>query len=203
MKKTVGTKRPYTMTARAEQAERTRLRILDAAVQLGDRRLVSDISLEDIAEAAGVSVQTVLRKFGNRAALIDAAFRHAASQIIAERRAPVGDVDAAIRLIVDHYEKRGDGVLLRLAEDHEASAVRILNEGRTLHRDWVITTFGPFLPPSRGARDELVDLLAVASDVYTWKQLRRDRGYSRRQTERRMHRMITALLDGLGTGPTG
>ena len=37
------------MTSRAEAAERTRLRILDAAVELSSTTLVSEISLEAVA----------------------------------------------------------------------------------------------------------------------------------------------------------
>ena len=43
------TTRRYTMTTRAEAAERTRLRILEAAVALADTKLVPEISLDDVA----------------------------------------------------------------------------------------------------------------------------------------------------------
>ncbi len=45
-----------------------------------------------------------------------------------------------------------------------------------MHRDWVETIFA--LRSSPGGED-LVDLLVVATDVYTWKLLRRDRGLLR------------------------
>jgi len=38
-----------------------------------------------------------------------------------------------------------------------------------------------------------VDLLGVATDVYTWKQLRRDRGHDRHTTEQRIHALVAAL----------
>ena len=59
-------------------------------------------------------MQTVLRRFGSRAGLLDEAQRYAEGRIVEERRAPVGDVDAAVEALVDHYEKRGDAVLLML-----------------------------------------------------------------------------------------
>ncbi len=113
--------RPYTMTARAEAAERTRLRILDAMVDLAAQHLLAEITLDDVADAAGVSVQTVLRRFGSRAGLVEAAFVHATADVAAERVAPVGDVAACVRVIVDHYEQRGDGVVLLLAQEHGSS----------------------------------------------------------------------------------
>ena len=43
-------------------------------------------------------------------------------------------------------------------------------------------------------REALTDLLVVATDVYTWKLLRRDRDLERTVAERRVRDMITALL---------
>ncbi len=191
MKKT----RAYTMTTRAEAAEQTRLRILDAMVQLATTRLLAEISLDDVAAAAGVSVQTVLRRFGSRAGLVDAAFDHATSDVETERVAPVGDVAACVRVIVDHYERRGDGVVLLLAqEDADETVARITATGRRMHRVWVEEVFGPHLPAAVSERTALVDLLAVATDVYTWKLLRRDQGLDRTTTEQRLHRLVAALI---------
>ena len=189
------TTRTYTMTARAEAAERTRVRILDAAVELSGRRILAEISLDDVAEAAGVSVQTVLRRFGNRAGLIEAAHAHGSAMVVAERRTPVGDVRAAVTVIVDHYEARGDAVVLLLAQEGTDAQVRAMTDGgRALHREWVTTVFAPYLPDGRAARESLVDLLAVATDVYTWKLLRRDRGLSRATTEQRMRMLVDAVV---------
>ena len=182
------------MTARAEAAERTRVAILDAAVQLVTTRLLADISLDDIAAEAGVSVQTVLRRFGSRAGLIDAATTHGGQEVVAERQAPVGDVRAAVQVVVAHYERRGDGVVLLLSQETTDPRVRrITDNGRGLHREWVETVFAPYLPAAPAARQALVDLLAVATDVYTWKQLRRDLGLDRPTTEQRIRQLVSAL----------
>ena len=182
------------MTARAEAAERTRLAILDAMVSLATSRLLVEISLDDVAAEAGVSVQTVLRRFGSRAGLVDAAYAHAVSEVEDERTAPVGDVAAAVAVIVEHYERRGDGVALMLAQESSDETVRRFTEtGRRMHRTWVETVFAPYLPAAAAAREERVDLLAVATDVYTWKQLRRDRGLDRSTTEQRIHALVAAL----------
>lgn len=189
------TTRRYTMTTRAEAAERTRVRILDAAVALTDTKLIPEISLDDVASAADVSVQTVLRRFGNRAGLLEAARLHAMSEVTEERRTPVGDVAAAVRTVVAHYERRGDGVVLMLAQEHADETVRaVTTGGREMHRTWVADAFAPYLPEETDDRTALVDLLAVATDVYTWKQLRRDRGLSRARTQERIERLVRALL---------
>lgn len=189
------TTRTYTMTARAEAAERTRVAILEAAVRLTTSRLLADISLEHIASEAGVSVQTVLRRFGSRAGLIEAASVHARREVIDERQTPVGDAVAAVEVVVEHYERRGDGVLLLLAQEQTDPQVRAITEhGRRLHRTWVEAVFAPQLATAGVADESLADLLAVATDVQTWRQLRRDRGLDRAATVQRMRHLVLALL---------
>ncbi len=190
------TTRPYTQTTRAAAAEETRQRILRAAFDLQAERLTSEISLDAVAARAGVSVQTVLRRFGSRAGLIEQSLAHMNNVITEERRTPAGDVPAAIRTVVDHYETRGDFALLMLAQENAYDHIaRMSRAGKDLHRTWVAETFSPALEPLEpAARDELLDLLVVATDVYTWKLLRRDRGHSRSQTERRINTLVTALL---------
>jgi hypothetical protein len=66
-----------------------------------------------------------------------------------------------------------------------------------MHRAWVAEVFAGALDGLDPAgRDELVDLLVVATDVYAWKLLRRDRGLSRAQTEHRIHTLVSAVLAG-------
>jgi AcrR family transcriptional regulator len=194
------TKRSYTMTARAEAAEETRLRIVRSAFDLQAERLTTEISLEDVAARAGVSVQTVLRRFGSKARLFEDSLKVVNDEIAEERRAPAGDVPGAIRVLVDHYEKRGEFALLMLAQESAFDHVRQMSEaGKQTHRTWVIEVFEPHLSHDRERRDELVDLLVVATDVYTWKLLRRDRSLSRAQTEHRINTLVSALLTAATT----
>jgi len=189
------TSRRYTMTARAEAVEQTRTRILEAAMKLAETRPVSAITLDAVASESGVSVQTLLRRFESRAGLIEAVRRHAVALVAEERRAPIGDIEAAVRIVLEHYELRGDAVLLMLAEEHEDAITReVTQRGREFHRAWVAETFAPFLPSQPRAREELLDLLAVATDVYTWKQLRRDRGLDLLTTQHRVHALVHAVL---------
>lgn len=186
------TTRTYTMGARAEAVAETRRRIVEALFDLGRERMFPDISLDDVADAAGVSVQTILRHFKSRAGLTEATMDHAIATVTEERHAPVGDVDAAVAAIIGHYEARGHTALLMLAQEaSDAQITELTRRGRAMHRTWVTDVFAPFAGP----RDPLIDLLVVATDVYTWKLLRLDRRYSRARTSRLMHRMVTALLE--------
>ena len=195
------TTRPYRMQARAAAVEETRRRILSALFDLSASRLLSDITLDAVAEEAGVSVQTVLRQFGSRSGLIEATADFAQTLVAQERRAPVGDVVDAVRVLVDHYERRGDAVLLLLAQEQSDSAMKELTDrGRAVHRAWVDEVFAPWLDGRFAGREALVDLLVVCTDLFTWKLLRRDRGLTRSQTEERMRTLVEAVLDGPGRG---
>jgi len=139
-------------------------------------------------------VQTLLRHFGSREALVEAALARAAREVEEERHAEPGDVAGAVRAVVDHYERRGDGVLLLLAQERSGSfAARVTEHGRAVHRRWVREVFAPVLPPGPAATEAL-DLLVVATDVYTWKLLRRDRGLSVPRTRARMETLVRAVL---------
>jgi AcrR family transcriptional regulator len=67
--------RPYRSELRAEQAEGTRARILNAAVQIMGRGEAT-ISVPAVAGEAGVSVPTVYRHFGTKADLLAAVYPH-------------------------------------------------------------------------------------------------------------------------------
>lgn len=182
------------MTARARAVEQTRESVLDAVIALHAERLSADISLADVADRAGVSVQTVLRHFSSRERLLEAALERASADVEDERRVDPGDVDGAVRSVVAHYERRGDEVLLLLAQERsEEFAARVTRHGRALHRRWVEESFGPLLPPVPD-REPVVDLLVVATDVYTWKLLRRDRRLSSARTRSRMETLVRAVL---------
>jgi AcrR family transcriptional regulator len=184
------TTRKYTMGARAQAVDATRRRIVDALIALAGERPFAEVTLDAIAERAGVSVQTVLRRFGSRDGLFAEAMDAAMVDAEDERRTPPGDVGSAVRIVVDHYERRGRTALLMLAQEgHDDVARKATDRGKAMHRDWVRDAFVP------ATDDEaLLDLLVVATDVYTWKLLRIDRGHSRAVTERRMHELVDAVL---------
>jgi AcrR family transcriptional regulator len=191
------TTRKYTMGARALAVDATRRRIVDALIALAGERPFVEVTLDGIAERAGVSVQTVLRQFGSRDRLFAEAMDAAMVDAEDERRTPPDDVAAAVRIVVDHYERRGRTALLMVAQEgYDDVARKATDRGKAMHRDWVRDAFAPAT-----ADEALLDLLVVACDVYTWKLLRIDRGHSRAVTERRMHQLGDAVLaPGLTAG---
>lgn len=64
--------RTYSSPLRAEQAEQTTARIVEAAVELLSEGDARDLSMPAVAERAGVSVRTVYRSFATKDDLLDA-----------------------------------------------------------------------------------------------------------------------------------
>ncbi len=191
------TTRSYRMGARAESAEQTGERILQATAEVFWERPTVDVSLDEIAARADVSVRTVIRRFGGKDQLLAAAARWSAEQVAQQRgAAPVGDVPGAVRNLVDHYEEYGDRVLRMLAAEVELPALTpLVDDGRRVHEQWCRTVFAPSL--RHGTRTEkkrrLAQLTAIC-DVYMWKLLR-DAGLTRPQTEFALIEMLTPLTE--------
>lgn len=190
--------RPYRMTARAEATARTAERILDATVALFWESPTDRIVLDEVARRSGVSVQTVIRRFGGKDGLLAAATEREATRVREQRdRAPVGETSAAIEVLLDHYEELGDRVLRMLAEEQRHPAIRaVTDEGRSLHRDWCSRVFAPALARRSGAgRVRLLAQLVTLCDVHTWKLLRHDGGLSRQQTHTALLELLTPLVE--------
>jgi AcrR family transcriptional regulator len=188
-------KRSYEMTARKEATAATRDAILDAAIDsvVAERSLA--ITLGAVAERAGVTVKTVLRHFGSREALVDAAWLRLRQEVLAERTAPPGDPETAVAVLIEHYERRGNTMLGVLAEEDDDPRARLMcDDGRLGHRGWVEQVFGAHLPVESVERSRLVDVLVVATDVYSWKLLRRDRDLSVDDVRDRMLFVADAVL---------
>ena len=181
------------MRERALSTAATRRRILDAAAAAVWNRRRSEVRLEDVAAAAEVTVQTVLRAYGTRTSLLDAAWEVVGARIRAQREAaPPGDLAGTVRALFDHYEAMGDFVIRNLAEEDRLPEVREwLAHGRAAHRRSMRRQFAPWL----AARRDLVDCLVVACDVYVWKLLRRDLGLPRPAAEARLRRLVSGLLE--------
>lgn len=188
--------RSYDMTTRSVQAASSRLRILDATIQLSAEVPLAAITLPLVAERAGVTVQTVLRKFGNRDGLFDAAQEHGSQTVIAERRVDPDDLEVSLDGLMHHYDRVEVSTMMLLGQEAwEPRAAVVTAAGKALHRKWVEDVFVHALTPlDAAARVEAVDLLVVATDLYTYKLLRIDRGLSLGETRERMRRLIDAVL---------
>ncbi|HEU4329887.1 MAG TPA: TetR/AcrR family transcriptional regulator [Lapillicoccus sp.] len=188
--------RAYVMTERARSTQETGERILDATIALFAELPYAQLTLRAVADRADVTVQTVIRRFGDKKGLTAAAAARSSKHIVAQRSAaPVGDLGGAVDILVAHYEEAGDLALRLLSEEQSAPQLAELAEmGRGLHREWCARVFAPTLGRLRGAdRTRRAAQLVAICDVYTWKLLRRDAGLNQRQVATALIEMLEPL----------
>ena len=190
--------RAYRQQLRAQQADANTERIVNAGVTLiKTSRRLADITLDDVARASGVTGRTILRRFGSRDGVLEAAFHPLQNEVKGLRvDTPPGDVDAAIASLLDQYELIGDFNIRALeAEDLLPLAHRGLELGRQSHREWLEFAFAPQLNALRGQeREARLMALYAATDIYLWKLLRRDLKRSREETHDTLCRLVRGVV---------
>ena len=183
-------KRPYRQTARAAAAESLRQRVVRAFNDLLLSRWIDEITLDEVAACAETTRQTVIRLFGGKDGLLEAVIDLVRAEAVPRTSMPA-DVSAraAVGALIAHYEAVGDMVVRFLAQEERHSALRpLLAQGRREHRAWVAEKFASTqrdLSELEGERQ--ITRLIVATDIYTWKLLRRDFGKSQDEV---LHLMV-------------
>lgn len=191
--------RTYTMGTRADGVAATRDRIARAATALFLERAYDDVTLTAIAKASGVSHQTVLNHFESKEGVVLGVAEIVRAETQALRTvAEPGDVDSAVHALVEDYERMGDANFRWAAAEGLTTMAALLDEARREHQAWLVQQFGERLPTEPVPRRRAVDALHAATDVYTWKLLRRDLGLTRTETEK----TIAALVGGVLRGTT-
>jgi AcrR family transcriptional regulator len=122
------TGRAYRSELRAEQAEATRARILDATVRVTAAGLAY-VSIPAVAREAGVSVPTVYRHFATKRDLLAAVYPHVVRQAGLSELVIPRSMDELLDGLQAHFERTDSlGDLARVAMASPASeAVRALN----------------------------------------------------------------------------
>jgi AcrR family transcriptional regulator len=188
--------RRYSQSARAQSAEDTARRVVDAFLSRLMTGWYDEITLDRVAEDAGVTVQTVVRRFGGKEGLLATAVKSLASRINAQRATPPGDIGRLVDNLIADYEQTGDAVIRLLALEPRHSALKeVLDIGRGEHRNWVTSAVaevvGKLDPVSR---ERAIDALVITTDVYTWKLLRRDMRRSVAEAATTMKHLIDATI---------
>ena len=95
-------------------------------------RWYDEITLEDLAERCGVSASTILRRLGSKEGILAAVMAADPLGVVRGRhQVGVGDVEGAVRELIDHYEQVGDAVIRDLALEERIEAVgQAVRQGR-------------------------------------------------------------------------
>ncbi len=183
-------------------AEQTAERIMAALEERLRNDWYDQITLEELAEAAGVSVLTVLRRFGSKDGLLEATWRRMGENFMLRRAVAPGDARGAVRAVVREYELYGDLVTRALAQEHRFPVFKPANDtGRRGHRDWIEGSFAPYLKGlSPAQRRHRIDGLVTALDLYVWQLVRRDMGRSAAQVEKVMLDLVAGVLRDVSLG---
>lgn len=185
------------MTRRAEAAAQTSENVLRVVGQLWMKYPMHEITLEQVAAGAGITVRTILRKYGSKEGLIDAAIQQDSAGIIAiKEQAQTGQIEQIVSVMMQEYELVGPAVIRTLAIEHDIPQAGVmLKKGRSVHRKWCARVFAPYL--NTGDKKELrlrIGLFYAATDVYAWKLLRQDLGYSKKETEQIFIRTLQGII---------
>lgn len=169
------------MMERAEQVARNDQNIMDAMADLWLEVPLSELTLDKIAQKSGVTVRTILRKYGSKEGVLKACMENDGGRFTQKRmQVTPGDLQGILDALLEEYEHMGDALIRTLTVEYEFPSTReILKKARTIHRDWCEGVFKPFLPPiSSGNYETVLSAFIAATEFYLWKLLRRDLGKS-------------------------
>jgi AcrR family transcriptional regulator len=160
----------------------TRLRILEASLDLFGSRGVDGVSLDEIAGVVGVRKQSILYWFGSKSELVDAVLDHAANELIAV-------IDAAIRAggsdPLDRIEAVVGAVFRPVVR--RPALLGLIREVGRLDEDHVSHLQSRILP--------------LIADFRAYLEAEMSRGSLRRADPGLLTAMIYATVMGVGTEP--
>ena len=185
------------MGVRAKAAEMTSEEIIRVVGELWMKYSIHEITLQMVAQDAGITVMTILRKFGSKEGLFEAAIRTDTAGIQDVRKeSQAGNISQAISILMKEYEYAGPAVIRTLAVENDLPvAAKILKKGRELHREWCQRIFAQYLPASNDKEYKIMlGAFYAATDVYKWKLLRIDLGYSKEETEKIFIKTVRGII---------
>lgn len=172
------------MSERAKQVARNDRRIMDALAELWLELPLSELTLDKVAHRSGVTVRTILRKFGSKEGLLKAFIENDGDRFTRKRMQVIqGDLPGILDALLEEYEHMGDALIRTLTIEYDfPSTQEILKKARMIHREWCATVFSPYLPPSSSeSYDTVLSAFIAVTEFYLWKLLRRDLGKSPQQ----------------------
>lgn len=198
MKNVAPEKRAYRQGARAAAAEATAERIMDAFLARASTQWFDEITLDQLAQDAGVTVQTVIRRFGGKDGLVEGSSKRFERAVLNRRKAKTGDIIAAVDAVARDYEEAGAMVMRVLVQEERYPVLKtVADYGRAGHREWLRGMFAQWLDPlTPKAREARLDALVAATDLYLWRLVRVDMGRDVAAYKKLVLNLISGALDG-------
>jgi AcrR family transcriptional regulator len=191
--KEAATTRPYRQGRRAEAAEARTEAILDAALEAFEAKPFDQITLAEVAERAGVGVQTLIRRVQTKDGLVRSVNAWADTRIGEARGEPESsDPDVVATALARQYERYGTLIDRTIRQEELSPALAEgARGGREAHRAWVETAFAAQI--ARGG-PQLAGQLVALCGVELWLVLRRDGGLTVEQTRATVAQLIRSVL---------
>jgi AcrR family transcriptional regulator len=180
-------KRSYQMIQRAEQVALNDRKIIEAMADLWLELPLSELTLDKVSQRSGVTVRTILRKFGSKEGLFKACIEIDGERFTSKRmQVKPGDLPGIVDALLEEYERMGNALIRTLTVEYEYPATQtLLHEARKFHREWCIRVFEPFLcKVESGSYEIVLSAFITATEFYLWKLLRKDMGKSMEHTRR-------------------
>src|SRR3954452_24028141 len=186
--------RSYRQGRRAHAAQARTDAILAAAVELFAERPLDQITLADVAERAGVGLQTLIRRVHTKDGLVRAVNEWMDGRI-GDARGELESADPAIVAAALEREYETWGAFIHRTLRQEERFAEGAAAGRRFHAEWVQTAFADALAAREPAARELLraQLIGVCG-VELWLVLRRDAGLSASQAGDAVAGLIERLL---------
>ena len=172
------------MSQRARQVALNDKKIINAMSDLWLEMPLSEITLEKVSHKAGVTVRTILRKFGSKEGLFTACIESDGDRFTHKRMdVEPGDMKGIVDALLDEYEHMGNALVRTLTVEYEYPVIQtLLDKARIFHREWCTYVFEPFLPdPGSDHFETVLSAFITATEFYLWKLLRKDLGKTREQ----------------------
>jgi AcrR family transcriptional regulator len=164
--------RAYASELRAQQAEDTRGRILDATVRVMARGIAS-VSIPAVAREAGVSIPTVYRHFGTKTDLLAAVYPHIEWRAGFNQIVPPRSIDGlrdGVRSIFERLESFDDLARAAMASPAADESRRLNMPDRlALTRRLADSIVPPLADVDRDRIARLIVVLTASASLRMWR----------------------------------
>ena len=186
--------RTYRQSRRQEQVQERRRQIIWAVGALMVRGSFDDVTLQGVADEAGVSLKTVTRQFGTKEQLLQAAMDDARGDEESRRAVSTSDPAQVAQVLAARYDEMAEMIYrmgdAELRYDWLGEWVQMARES---HLSWLEQTFARWLPESLPERRDRLMCLFAATEVRSWWAIRHRFDCDATTAERIMREHLEAL----------